>query len=89
MSNNNASGGADRAFRLNTRALVAGGVLMGIGGLLGLAGTVVSGSALASAMRDWAQRQEVPPTELARKHWTRAKKATATGVSAWRNGTSD
>ena len=34
----------ERAFRLNTRPLIVGGVLMGLGGVLGLAGIVVSGS---------------------------------------------
>jgi hypothetical protein len=84
MTNSSAPDGP--AFRLNTRPLIAGGVLMGLGGLLGLAGIVVSGSALAAAMREWARRQEVPPSELARQHWARAKAATAAGASAWRSG---
>jgi hypothetical protein len=41
----------------------------------------------SAAARDWANRQEVPPTELARHHWARAKAATAAGASTWRNGT--
>ena len=82
------STGPDRAFRLNTRPLIVGGVLMGLGGVLGLAGIVVSGSAMAAAVRDWANRQEVPPTELARQHWHRARAATVAGASTWRNGTS-
>jgi hypothetical protein len=77
----------ERAFRLNTRPLIVGGVLIGLGGVLGLAGMVVSGASLASAARDWANRQEVPPTELSRHHWARAKAATAAGASTWRNGT--
>lgn len=77
----------ERAFRLNTRPLIAGGVLMGLGGVLGLAGLVVSGATLAAAARDWANRQEVPPTELARQHWARAKAATSAGTTAWRSGT--
>jgi hypothetical protein len=79
----------ERAFRLNTRPLIVGGVLMGLGGVLGLAGLVISGSALAAAARDWANRQEVPPSELARQHWARAKAATAAGTTAWRNGTQE
>jgi H+/Cl- antiporter ClcA len=79
----------ERAFRLNSRPLIAGGVLMGLGGVLGLAGIVVSGSCMAAAVRDWANRQEVPPTELARHHWHRAKAATAAGTTAWRNGTQE
>jgi hypothetical protein len=77
----------DRAFRLNTRPLIVGGVLMGLAGLIGLAGIVVAGSAMAAATRDWAGRQEVPPSEMARLNWSRAKAATAAGASAWRNGT--
>jgi hypothetical protein len=76
----------DTAFRLNTRPLIVGGALMGLGGLLGLAGIVISGTALAAAMRDWASRQEVPPSEMARQQWYRAKSATAAGATAWRNG---
>ena len=79
----------ERAFRLNSRPLIVGGVLMGLGGVLGLAGVVVSGSCLAAAVRDWANRQEVPPTELARHHWERAKASAAAGASAWRNGTQE
>jgi hypothetical protein len=77
----------ERAFRVNTRPLIVGGVLMGLGGVLGLAGVVVSGSCLAAAVRDWANRQEVPPGELARHHLARAKAATSAGTTAWRNGT--
>jgi len=77
----------DRAFRLNTRPLIVGGALMGVAGLVGLAGLMVAGTALAAAARDWAGRQEVPPSELARQHWSRAKAATTAGASAWRNGT--
>ena len=79
----------ERAFRLNSRPLIVGGVLMGLGGVLGLAGAVISGSCLAAAARDWANRQEVPPTELARHHWERAKASAAAGAAAWRNGTGE
>ena len=77
----------DRAFRLNTRPLLVGGALMGVAGLVGLAGIAVAGTALAAAARDWAGRQEVPPSEMARQQWSRAKAATTAGASAWRNGT--
>jgi len=79
----------DRAFRLNSGPLIVGGVLMGLGGVMGLAGVVVSGSCLAAAVRSWANRQEVPPSELARHHWSRAKAARAAGTTAWRNGTQE
>jgi hypothetical protein len=86
MTNNSR---AEGTFQLNTRPLIVGGALMGLGGLLGMAGMVVSGTALAAAVRNWANRQEVPPTELARHHWARAKAATAAGATTWRNGTQE
>jgi hypothetical protein len=49
----------------------------------------VAGTALAAAARDWANRQEVPPTEMAKHHWNRAKAGIAAGATAWRNGASE
>jgi hypothetical protein len=81
------SSSPDTAFRMNTRPLLVGGALMGLAGLIGMAGLAVAGTALAMAARDWANRQEVPPTEMAKHHWNRAKAGVAAGASAWRNGT--
>jgi hypothetical protein len=72
--------------RMNTRALVAGAVLMGVGGVLGLAGAALAASVLFATARRRVQEMEVPPSELARQNWARAKAATAAGVSTWRNG---
>ena len=80
------SSSPDTAFRMNTRPLLVGGALMGLAGLIGMAGLTVAGTALAMAARDWANRQEVPPSEMAKHHWHRAKAATAAGATAWRNG---
>lgn len=76
-------------FRLDTRPLMVAAGLMGLGGLLGLAGAAVGGAALAAAMREWARAQEVPPGEAARRNWERAKAATAAGATAWRNGAAE
>jgi hypothetical protein len=73
-------------FQINTRSLLAGAVLMGVGGVLGLAGAALAGSVLFGAARRRVQQMEVPPSELARQNWARAKAATAAGVSTWRNG---
>jgi hypothetical protein len=81
------SSSPDTAFRMNSRPLLVGGALMGLAGVIGMAGLAVAGTALAMAARDWANRQEVPPTEMARQHWHRAKAGVAAGASAWRNGT--
>jgi hypothetical protein len=84
MSN---SSSPDTAFRMNTRPLLVGGALMGLAGLIGLAGVAVASTAFAAATRDWASRQEVPPSEMARQHWNRAKAGVTAGATAWRNGT--
>lgn len=81
------SSSPDTAFRMNTRPLLVGGALMGLAGLIGLAGVAVASTAFAVAARDWANRQEVPPTEMAKYHWNRAKAGVAAGATAWRNGT--
>ena len=73
-------------FQMNTRALIGGAVLMGVGGVLGLAGAALAGSALLAAARRRVQQMEAPPSEIARQNWARAKAATAAGVTAWRNG---
>jgi hypothetical protein len=73
-------------FQINTRAVIGGAVLIGIGGVLGLAGAALAGSAFFAAARRRVQQMEVPPSELARQNWARAKAATAAGVTAWRNG---
>ena len=71
-------------LRVSSGPLVAGAVLVGVGGLLALAGFAVSGAALATAVRRWIDQMEVPPNELARQQFARAKAATSAGVGAWR-----
>ena len=72
-------------LEFDVRRLRAGAVLMGIGGVLALAGATVAGSALVSAFQQRVQQMEVPPTELARQHWSAVKHATSTGVGVWLN----
>jgi hypothetical protein len=72
--------------QLNRRRLVGGGLLVGIGGLLGVTGMALVGSALLSATRQWVQQLEQPPSVMARRKWQQAKAAAAAGAGAWRNG---
>ena len=72
-------------LEINTRQVVAGSILMGIGGVLALAGAAVAGTALVTAFQQRVQQMEVPPTELARRHWSAVKHATTAGVGVWRN----
>jgi hypothetical protein len=58
---------------------------MGIGGLVGLTGLVLVGSALVSATRRWVRQLERPPSEMARATWQQAKAAASAGAGAWRD----
>jgi hypothetical protein len=67
--------------------MITGAVLVAAGGLIVLAGLVVGGSHLLSATRRWIEEMEVPPSELAKQNWARAKAAALAGTAAWQNGT--
>lgn len=76
---------APAGFQLNTRQAVAGALLMGAGGLLGVAGAALAAAAFAAAFRRRVRQMDVPPSVLARQNWARMKTATAAGVGAWRD----
>jgi hypothetical protein len=65
------------------RGLLAGGVLLGIGGLLGFTGVVLIGSALVSMTRRRVSQMERPPREVARLKLRQAKVAASAGRDAW------
>jgi hypothetical protein len=72
--------------QLNTRLVIGSAVLIGVGGLLGLIGSILGSSALLAATRRWVDQLETPPTEVARRSWEQAKAATTAGADAWRHG---
>lgn len=71
------------SIQLNKQQIIAGAVLMGVGGALALAGMAMAGTALVSAFRQRVQQMDVPPSELARQHWTAVRHATNAGVGVW------
>ena len=71
--------------QLQSGPLIAGGILIGIGALVALAGVAVAGSHVAAATRAWIRELEIPPSQLARLKWEQAKSAAGTGASAWRD----
>jgi len=73
-------------FQINTRQVIGGSILIGIGGVLAMAGMAMAGAAMVAAYRDRTQQMDVPPSEYARRHWNRMRAATAAGVGEWRNG---
>ncbi len=71
-------------MQVNATLLMTGAALAGVGSLLGIAGLAISTAALGTAIRHWMTDIGVPPSELARQQWTRARAATSAGTNAWR-----
>jgi hypothetical protein len=76
---------APTGIHVDRRRMTTGGALIGLGGLLGLTGAVIAGSALVAAARQWIHQLEQPPSEIARLRWQQAKAATSAGADAWRS----
>ncbi|MGH3264690.1 MAG: hypothetical protein ACRDNS_22170 [Trebonia sp.] len=64
---------------------MAGGILIGIGAVVALAGMAVAGTHVAAATRQWIKDLETPPDQLARLKWEQAKSAMAAGSATWRD----
>lgn len=77
---------ATPGIHLNTRQVVGGTILIGIGGVLALAGIAMAGTALVAAYRDRVSQMDVPPSVLARQQLDRVRAATAAGYAELRNG---
>ena len=77
------SGAQQSKIQVNMGQIRAGGILMGVGGALALAGFAVAGTALMAAFRQRVQQMDVPPSDLARQHWSAVKHATSAGVDVW------
>jgi hypothetical protein len=69
---------------LNRSLLWSGAVLIGIGALLGLAGSAACGAAAVLGLQRHVKSSGMPPSELAMHHWRGAKTAAQSGANAWR-----
>jgi len=76
---------AQPRIQIDTRQVVTGSILIGIGGVIALAGIAMAGTALAAAFRERVRQMDVPPSVLARQNWDRVKAATAAGYAELRN----
>jgi len=72
-------------LEFNVDQIRAGAIMLGVGGVIAFAGAALAGLAVAAAFQRRVQQMDVPPTELARQHWSAVKHATTTGVGVWRN----
>ena len=70
--------------RLESGPLIAGGILVGIGAVVALAGLTVAGSHVVAATRAWIKELETPPSQIARLKWEQAKTAAISGANTWR-----
>jgi hypothetical protein len=65
--------------------LIVGGILVGIGAMVAMAGMAVAGAHLAAATRAWVRDLETPPGQLARLKWEQARSAAVSGAATWRD----
>ena len=85
MANDSVDSQPDGAWpQLQSGPLIAGGILIGIGAVVALAGLAVAGTHVVAATRAWIKELETPPSELARLKWEQAKTAAASGATSWR-----
>ena len=65
--------------------LVVGGILIGVGAVVAMAGVAVAGTHLVAATRAWINELETPPSQLAKLKWEQARAAAVSGAGAWRD----
>ena len=86
MTNNKEATGSPSADWPQVRSgpLMVGGILIGIGAVVAMAGVAVAGTHVIAATRAWIEERETPPGQLARLKWEQAKTAAAAGAVTWR-----
>jgi len=70
----------------NSKAMIVGFALVATGGLIGMCGMGISGTAMVRAVRRWVRSQQEPPSAIMKRKLAQAKAATSAGASAWQNG---
>jgi hypothetical protein len=69
---------------VNTRLLMGGVVLTGVGSAIATLGLALGSAAVIGAGRRWQQRTEMTPAQLAKHAIGAAQAATNAGYGAWR-----
>ena len=69
---------------INTRLLMSGAVVTGIGGTVVALGLGLASAAVVGAGRRWQQRTEMTPAQLTMHAVRAAQAATNAGYGAWR-----
>ncbi len=73
-------------YQLDVRQVVGGGLLIGIGGVIVLAGVALTGAALLGAARSRLRHADNPSAEFARRNSRRLAHAGRAAAGAWRYG---
>jgi hypothetical protein len=81
--------GSGNDFTVDSRSIIIGGTLFGLGVGACIAGIAVSGSAMLSAVQSWIAGMDRPPAELARGTWSQAKAAATAAGQAWQEKSQD
>jgi len=71
------------AFRFNNTQVLVGAVLLCAGGLIGMTGVLIGGSALVNATRHWLDELEESPADVVKHKWHQTRAATTAGAQAW------
>lgn len=82
---NNGQSYSSSGFQLNKTPMIVGAAMIGVGGMIGLTGLIIGGSAMMSATRQWFRELEVPPSEVVKHKIGQTKAATVAGASAWQH----
>jgi hypothetical protein len=69
---------------LDQGLLIGAVVLLSVGALAGMSGSLLIGAAVLKATRRWMRRSELPPADLAKLKWSQARAAAGAGAGAWR-----
>jgi hypothetical protein len=72
------------AFQLNSTPMIVSACLIGAGSIIGIAGMIVGGAAMAAAARQWFRELDVPPSEVVKQKFGQTVAATSAGASAWK-----
>ncbi|MFI5041380.1 MAG: hypothetical protein ACHQNA_05950 [Acidimicrobiales bacterium] len=78
--------GSPESIDVNTTLLAGGAVLAGVGSALVATGLLLSGIAVASAVRQWYRRYGRSPRRAAQVRLNQVKAAGTAGFEAWRQG---
>jgi hypothetical protein len=81
--------GSGNEFTVDSRSIIIGGTLFGLGVGACIAGIAVSGSAMLSAVQSWVAGLDRPPADLARGTWAQAKAAANAAGQAWQGASPD